>query len=353
MTGRAGRHLLASLLCVGLLALVAVGGASAAGPADYCETVSENESVVVGGVGDAAFTDEITLRSGSTLTVGYCAAGEPVESEWLSDGDGFEVGDRDGHTYTVAVTGENETVDFADHFADANRSAPDEALVVTVAGAAGDADGAGDDLGVDDDEVAAAYREYRTAVTEAENATAALNETTGAIEASEIDLSNEDELADANETVYSLQEDYETMTDTRAALLGRLRTAGANRTATGTVAAAEAVDDEYRRTEANVTAAANAYDGAVDAEVAGPRSTVRLSVLGSLGAGVALGLVAGAAVPLVAARRVKEKMKLSRDVSYDRKTALLPILLGVVAAAAGAAVLAVMVGLDPLLRVIA
>jgi len=80
---------------------------------------------------------------------------------------------------------------------------------------------------------------------------------------------------------------------------------------------------------------------------------VRLSVFGSLGAGVALGLVAGAAVPLVAARRVKEKMKLSRDVSYDRKTALLPIILGVVAAVAGAALLVLLVGTDPLLRVIA
>jgi hypothetical protein len=68
---------------------------------------------------------------------------------------------------------------------------------------------------------------------------------------------------------------------------------------------------------------------------------------------VALGLVAGAAVPLVAARRVKEKMKLSRDVSYDRKTALLPILIGTVAVVAGAAILAVLVGLGPLLRVIA
>jgi hypothetical protein len=141
------------------------------------------------------------------------------------------------------------------------------------------------------------------------------------------------------------------MNKTRAALLDQLRSAGESGNAAGTVAAAEKVDEEFRHTESNVTAAANAYTGAVETTTQGLRSTVRLSVLGSLGVGAALGLVAGAAVPLVAARRVKEKMKLSRDVSYDRKTALIPILLGVVAAVGGAAILA-MVGFDDLLRVI-
>ncbi|PHQ39822.1 hypothetical protein DJ69_04670 [Halorubrum persicum] len=338
MTGRAERLLLASLLCVGLLSLVAVNGAAAAGTGDYCEGVGENRSAIVGGAGDTVYTDEVTLHPGSTLTVGYCSFGEPADRDWLSDGTGYEVGERDGHTYTVTITGETETVDFADHFADGDQPTFEDRLVVTVAESSGTGPTAVD--GVDDSQ-------YRSAVDETENATTALNETTSGLEADEVSLD------DANETVYSLREEYKTMTETRTDLLGRLRSAGENGTAAGTVAAAAAADEEYERTDSNVTAAATAYTEAVEATADGPRSTVRLSVLGSLGAGVALGLVAGAAVPLIAARRVKEKMKLSRDVSYDRKTALLPILIGIVAAVGGAAILAVMIGIDPLLRVIA
>ncbi|EMA58452.1 hypothetical protein C470_12273 [Halorubrum distributum JCM 13561] len=344
MTGRAGHYLLASLCCAALLAVVATGGAAAAGPDDYCEGVGENESAIVGGVGDTTYTDNVTLYPGSTLTVGYCSFGEPADRDWLSNASGFEVGERDGHTYPVTITGETGTVDFADHLADGDQPSFETRLVVTVAGGGDEAAGPG--LATGDRNLTDTYRGYRSAVRETENATTALNETTSAINADEIDP------GDANETVYSLEEEYRTMNKTRAELLNQLRSAGEEGNAAGTVSAAEAVDDGYGQTKSNVTAAVTAYTGAVETTTQGLRSTVRLSVLGSLGVGAALGLVAGAAVPLVAARRVKEKMKLSRDVSYDRKTALIPILLGVVAAVGGAAILAVRIGIDDLLRVI-
>ncbi|QWC18990.1 hypothetical protein [Halorubrum sp. 2020YC2] len=343
MTGRAGRYLLASLCCVALLAVVATGGAAGAGPENYCEGVGENESAIIGGVGDTTYTDDVTLYPGSTLTVGYCSFGEPADRDWLSNASGFEVGERDGHTYHVTITGETGTVDFADHLADGDQPSFETRLVVTVAGGGDEA--AVPDLATGDGNLTDTYRGYRSAVRETENATAALNETTSAINA------GESEPSDANKTVYSLEEEYRTMNRTRAELLDQLGSAGEEGNAAGTVSTAEAVDDEYGQTKSNVTAAANAYTGAVETTTQGLRSTVRLSVLGSLGVGAVLGLVAGAAVPLVAARRVKEKMKLSRDVSYDRKTALIPILLGVVAAVGGAAILA-MVGIDDLLRVI-
>lgn len=335
MTGRAGRYLLASLLCVGLLAVVATGGAAAAGPADYCETIGENESAIVGGVGDTMYTDDVTLYPDSTLTVAYCEDGEPADRDWLSDGAGFELGDRDNHTYPVTITGETAEVDFADHLAGGDQPSFESRLVVTVAGGAPDA------------AVAAEYDDYRAAADRTENATAALNETTSDLEAGEGDLDA------ANERIHTLKNNYTDMKDARGDLLDGLRSAGESGSAAGAVGAAAALDEEHQRTEANVTAAAIAYTDAVEAEAEGPRSTVRLSVLGSLGAGVALGLVAGATVPLIAARRVKEKMKLSRDVSYDRKTALLPILLGVVAAVAGVAILAMRAGLGSLIGVIA
>lgn len=347
MTGRAGRYLLASLCCVALLAVVATGGAAAAGPEDYCETVGENDSTIVGGVGGdnlGGEDNEVTLYPGSTLTVGYCENGEPAGRNWLANGAGFKTGDRDGHTYPVTITSEGQRVDFADHLANEDQSSVENALVVTVDGSAGSSED-GNALAAGDGEIADAYQRYNDAVSETTNATAALNETTSAINADEIDP------GDANETVESLEEEYRTMNNTRTELLDQLRSAGESGNAAGTVAAAETVDEEFRHTESNVTAAANAYTGAVKTTTQGLRSTVRLSVLGSLGVGAVLGVIAGAAVPLVAARRVKEKMKLSRDVSYDRKTALIPILLGVVAVVGGAAILSV-VGIDNLLRVI-
>lgn len=348
MTGRAGRYLLASLCCVALLAVVATGGAAAAGPEDYCEPIGENDSAIVGGVGGdnlGGEDNEVTLYPGSTLTVGYCENGEPAERNWLANGAGFETGDRDGHTYPVTITGEAQRVDFADHLANEGQSSVENALVVTVDGSAGSGED-GNALAAGDGEIADAYQRYNGAVSETVNATAALNETTSAINADEIDP------GDANGTgIESLEEEYRTMNSTRTELLDQLRLAGESGNAVGTVAAAEAVNEEFRHTESNVKAAANAYTSVVRTTTQELRSTVRLSVLGSLGAGVALGLVAGAAVPLVAARRVKEKMKLSRDVSYDRRTALIPILLGVVAAVGGAAIL-VGVGINDLLRVI-
>lgn len=327
MSGRRGRRLVTALFCVALLGVVAAGGASATGPDGYCDTVGENESVVFGGVGDNATAGETTLYAGSTLTVGYCEDGEPADSDWLENGTGFNVEPSDDHTNTVSITGEANSIDFTDHIAD-GQSSVDQGLVVTVV------------------RNPPATQAFFNDVRETENETTKLTATTSAIEAGNGNFSG------ANETVYSLKEDYETMTETRAALLSRLKTTAESGNEGGAVATAAVVDSEYQRVTENVTEATNAYASAVDTRANGPQSTVQLSVFGSLGAGVALGVVAGAAVPLIAARRVKEKMKLSRDVSYDRKTALLPILLGAIAAIAGGAILAVLVGLDPLVQVI-
>lgn len=345
MTGRSGCWLLVSLFCVALLAVVATGGAAATGPADYCGKLGENDSAIVGGVGDTTYTDDVTLYPESTLTVAYCEGGKPVDKDWLSNGTGFKTNGPDGHTYTVTITGETETINFADHLADGDQPSFEDRLVVTVAG--GGARVADDEIvAAADTEIAGEYDTYQAAAERTANATVTLNETTNALEA------GEDNLNAANKTVHSLEENYKDMRDAREDLLAALSEKGESGSITGAVGAAAAIDEDDRQRDANVAAVATAYTTAVEATAEEPRSTVRLSVFGSLGAGVALGLVAGAAVPLIAARRVKEKMKLSRDVSYDRKTALLPILLGVVVAGAGVAILALQVGIDSLLRVI-
>lgn len=333
MTRRGGLWLLASLFCVGLLAVVATSGAAATSPADYCSTIGENDSVIVGGVGDTTYTDanDISLQAGSTLTVAYCENGEPVESDWLGDGSGFEkVGERAGHTYTVRLTGANDTVEFGEHLSVVPAPANLDALGVTV---------------VSDEGTAAETVDFEDAAADTNAAAMELNRTATALESGEAGLES------ANVTIHALSENYTRMENARKDALSALFSGSENGTVSGAVGTAAKLDEKYRATEANVTAAATTYENTVDATAAEPRSTVQLTTLGSLGAGVVIGLIAGAAVPFVAARRVKEKMKLSRDVSYGRRVAILPIAIGALAAVAGVVVLAT-VGFDLLFRVI-
>ncbi|MDB2269374.1 hypothetical protein PM035_17175, partial [Halorubrum ezzemoulense] len=160
----------------------------------------ENDSAIVGGVGDATYTadDDVTLYPGSTLTVAYCEDGDEADGDWLTDGDGFDLGERTGHTYTVTITGENVSgeseVDFADHLAEGEEPPSEGRFAVSVVGGGAEED---DSLGVGDEEIEETYGGYLRNVGETEHATAALNETTSAIDA------GESEPSDANKTVYS------------------------------------------------------------------------------------------------------------------------------------------------------
>ena len=335
MNGTVRLLALISLLAVFGLGVAATGGATATGAAEHCEGIDANDSIVLGGVGaDAASynSSERTVYANSTLTIGYCEGSELSDGDWLDDGDGFSIDDRGDNTYEVRFTGETETVDFADHVDGDQSGATFDALVVTVA----DAD--------DDDEIDNLYEQFRAHAVETENTTAALENTTS-------ELEDADDIRDAKETLQTLQGHHTNMTERRTDLLRALKSGSEDGNFTGAVGTAAQLDSEYSEYDENVDSVTTEYEDTVT--TAGEeRSTVQLSVFGSLGAGVLVGLLAGAAVPLVAARRVKEKMKLSRDVNYDRKVALLPILAGIVFAVAGVAILTFVVNGGSLLQVI-
>jgi len=323
-----------SLLALLGLGVAATGGATATGAGDYCEDVGANESVVFAGVGvDTASSDNRTVHADSTLTVGYCENSQPAERDWLDDGDGFDASDREGHTYEVRFTGDTETVDFGDHVDGDHSETAFDSLVITVA----DTD--------DDDELNGLYEQFQTDADETENATAALENATS-------ELEGFDDIRDANETLRTLQGHHTNMTESRADLLRTLKSESESGNLTGAVGTAVQLDAEYSEYDGEVDRVTTEYEDTVTTAGEEPRSTVQLSVFGSLGAGIIVGLLAGAAVPLVAARRVKEKMKLSRDVNYDRKVALLPILAGIVFAVAGVAILTFLVDGGSLFQVI-
>lgn len=185
------------------------------------------------------------------------------------------------------------------------------------------------DAGIDP----AAIEEYRNATEAFANATAELNATTDAV------ANGSATLDEANETLANLSEQYETMRAEETRLLTRLTADAKEGNATGTFDAIETLADDRRDRRASLEAATESYVTTVEAERAEPRSTVQLALAGSLVGGLLVGAVGGAAVPLLAARRVEEKLKLSRNVTYDRKAALLPILVGLLLVAAGIGVL--------------
>lgn len=330
--------MLLSLLVASLLAMTATGGAAAASPVDSCDG---NTTTIVGGVGDTVFNDTVTLYPGSTLTVEYCPSGEPANSDWLESGDGFELDNDTGNssTYTVTITDSAETIKFSEYLVSGNQSSVETEVKITVA------DSAATDGGT---ERLSKYQAFLEAVSETNNATATLNETTVALSSGQI---TEEKISETNTSVSSLENKRKNLRKSRSNLLAELQSARANGADISVVATAKTVDSKYAAADTSATTEAERYTEAIESRTAASRSTVRLSVFGSLGVGVILGVVGGAVVPLIAARRAREKMRLSRDVGVDLKTAILPTLLGLVVGLIGLAIL-IRIGITDLLWVI-
>lgn len=335
---KAGRQLL--FLTVILSVTLAVGAGSAAGaPDDHCPATGQ---VVVGVANGEELEDSATLTEGSTFELVYCDDGTAHTNAWL-DGtvDVFDIQESadagEEGVYTVRLTGNGSgAINFADHVTLNEDEATGLSITVATSGTDGSALERINDSRVDD---------YLAAQEALANATAELDETTTALENGEADI------AAAEEDLNELNDADETMTEREKALTESLLNRAEAGNASGAVGALAAVQTNASEQRNATASTLERYRGTVETERTEAQSTVRLLTLGSLAAGLVAGGVAGVVVPLVAARRVEETMKLSRNVSYDRKTALVPILVGLVLAIAGAALLAVVV--DPsLLEVI-
>jgi hypothetical protein len=88
-----------------------------------------------------------------------------------------------------------------------------------------------------------------------------------------------------------------------------------------------------REKNATLMAANNAfsqYESALKEKRDDARSTVYTYFGGGLLIGLFGGLLLGGAVPLIEARNVRDQMKLSRDVSYNRRAGIIPAVVGIV-----------------------
>lgn len=188
--------------------------------------------------------------------------------------------------------------------------------------------------------------DYCDAASGLDNATADLNETITAFE------EGEGTLAAANQTLTTVAARHDELGQQESAVIGHLIDGTDSGEIAGGFDAMQAVEDDSRHRTESVAATADSYRTVLESQRGGPQLTVQLSLFGSLGGGLVVGLLVGAAVPIIAARRIEDKMKLSRDVSYDNKVAIVPVLIGIVLAIAGAVVLYQLVGLSDLLVVI-
>jgi len=100
-----------------------------------------------------------------------------------------------------------------------------------------------------------------------------------------------------------------------------------------------AVEEERRETESTAENSLNQYENAVNMQRRGTQSTVLTYFVGALLAGLFGGATLGSVVPLIEARNVRNKMKLSRDVSYNRRAGIVPVIVGGIVLVSGFAVM--------------
>lgn len=299
---------------VGLVVLVVVASGSAA--AVDC---GDEEGIVAEAGGDE-LENGTALYAGARVEVVACDEGERQVVNWVENASGLEVVGDDDDVYRIELTGEEREVDLAD--------------------AAGDDVEAGPVL-----EVLPADDGSPLDVEELDASLEQLNETTAAIG------DGESSLRDGAAAISDVEDKYERMTETRENESASLIEGAVNGGTSNAFDALEGLNGDYEAAAMRTRNAVAVYESTVEDERADARSTVRLFVGGPLFGGLVVGLVAGAAVPLLAARRVEEKLKLSRNVDYDPKAALVPIAIGLLVAIVGVAVL-VYTGGSTLLEVI-
>lgn len=315
------------VLMVALVGATALGaGTGIADEGDeYCEDV-DSQTVVGVFMDDVVTGDyETEVYTNSTFELAYCDENHELEDDdWLDDGDGYEADNDDG-IYTIDITATSGEIAFADDLSEEVIPAPGEVtgLTVTVTSPSADSEelDASDAFAEAEDDVGAALDELED-VTETLNA----SDETIDFEATENTLN---ELENATERMIEAENEFvaemvhETRNGTASAPFETLRGIETDRS------------DRNERTDDTLAA----YTEAIEQERTDTRGDVRFWLFTPLVGGLLVGAVAGSVVPFVAARRIEDKMKLSRDVTYDRKSVLIPAVVGLVLAMVGVVIL--------------
>lgn len=175
------------------------------------------------------------------------------------------------------------------------------------------------------DSYVSACEQFRAANDSIHNASASLNETTAEIASAD---------TYTNETHRAAKDDLETIRENRTKL-DRAYENLTHAVLTGEMAPARqfvvlrSFERRYTETEAVATASVERYNSTVDTKRQSASSTV-VQYFGAAGAvSLIVGALLGAFVPMREARNVTEQMRLSSNVSYNRRAGLVPLAVGI------------------------
>ncbi len=170
-----------------------------------------------------------------------------------------------------------------------------------------------------------ACERFREANNSIRNASASLNETTATIRSadtytSETHSAAKDNLETIGKNRTKLDWAYENLT--HAVLTGEMAPAQQ-------FVVLRSFERRYTETEAAAAASVERYNSTVDTKRQSAASTVT-QYFGAAGAvSLVVGAILGAFVPLREARNVTEQMRLSSNVSYNRRAGLVPLAVGI------------------------
>lgn len=323
--------------------LLVAGSTLAIGPVVADETACQSNGVV-GVTQNGVLDDSVALYSGTEIQLGTCRNGsvQGFDASRLESHDGYEVVANDGtDTPTIRITGATYPVDFSSLL----DSTTSQGLTVTEPAATSHSQVLDRTMVFSSPEKANAFeqseREYTQSVSTFENASEDLGDI-----ANEVDSSTRltaETTDSASETLVQLSTAHETMAENADALRDDAFLGQSNGAAVYVGAAI--TNNLTATTETGKTAIEN-YRQAVATHRAGARSTILTYLGGSLLGGILVGGILGAAVPLKQARNVEEQLRLSRNVEYSPRVALIPMLIGVVFVIGGLIVLWYMGGLS-------
>ncbi|MFB6070072.1 MAG: hypothetical protein ABEJ76_03535 [Halanaeroarchaeum sp.] len=325
MTGRR------ALLLVALVAVLLGGGAT--GVAAQGATC---EGGVVGVVGNETLDSATALHGGSVVELGVCTDGSPsdFDAEQLAEHPGYEVvANPDEGRPTVRITGDRYPVNFSA----LHDSASTAGLVVEAPAGTYHSSVAGT-LTFASPETAEAFNRTESAFLRAAEAhrTAAksLGTTADGIRPSGSLAAGT--VREANDTLTRLATTHEWVLENATRLSGIA--AGMRDPATASYVVSE-IETRRSAVIADGAGAVDSYQAALGARRGTVLSTVLTYFGGALAGGVLLGIGLGAAIPLKQARNVEKKLRLSRNVQFEARAAVIPALVGLVLVIGGVGLL--------------
>lgn len=324
--------------------LLVAGSMLAIGPVVADESACESNGSVVGVTQSDVIEGSVALYPGTEIKLATCSNGsvQGFDASQLESHDGYEVVANDGtETPTIRITGTEYPINFS-NLLDSTAS---QGLTVTEPDATYHSQILNRTMTFGTAENAKQFqqteREYRRSVNAFENASAEL----GTL-AKEVDSSarlSAEATNSANETLARLSSAHEEM-DANADSLRDGAFLGQSDGAAVYVGAA--IANNLTATTETGSAVIENYRQAVATHRAAARSTILTYLGGPLLGGILVGAILGAVVPLKQARNVEEQLRLSRNVEYSPRVALIPILIGVVFVIGGLILLWYMGGLS-------